>query len=40
MIKVDRLTGIGGFLFLPLFFSLMNGQDTALLFLGAVSGEG
>lgn len=30
------LTGIGGFLFLPLFFSLMNGQDTAFLFLGAV----
>jgi hypothetical protein len=27
--------GIGGFLFLPLFFSLMNGQDTAFLFLGA-----
>jgi len=35
---VDRnstlLTAIGGFLFLPLFFSLMNGQDTAFLFLG------
>ena len=29
------LTGVGGFLFLPLFFSLMNGQDTAFLFLGA-----
>lgn len=29
------LAGIGGFLFLPLFFSLMNGQDTAFLFLGA-----
>ena len=29
------LTGIGGLLFLPLFFSLMNGQDTAFLFLGA-----
>lgn len=28
-------TGIGSFLFLPLFFSLMNGQDTAFLFLGA-----
>jgi len=28
------LTGIGGLLFLPLFFSLMNGQDTAFLFLG------
>ena len=28
------LTSIGGFLFLPLFFSLMNGQDTAFLFLG------
>ena len=27
---------IGGLLFLPLFFSLMNGQDTAILFLGAV----
>jgi hypothetical protein len=26
---------IGGSLFLPLFFSLMNGQDTAILFLGA-----
>ena len=36
---VDRrsilLASIGSFLFLPLFFSLMNGQDTALLFLGA-----
>jgi len=30
------LAGIGGLLFLPLFFSLMNGQDTAILFLGAV----
>jgi hypothetical protein len=29
------LTAIGGFLFLPLFFSLMNGQDTAFIFLGA-----
>jgi hypothetical protein len=28
------LTGLGAFLFLPLFFSLMNGQDTAILFLG------
>lgn len=28
------LAGIGGMLFLPLFFSLMNGQDTAFLFLG------
>lgn len=28
------LTAMGGFLFLPVFFSLMNGQDTALLFLG------
>jgi hypothetical protein len=28
------LTAIGGLLFLPLFFSLMNGQDTAVLFLG------
>ena len=28
------LSSIGGFLFLPLFFSLMNGQDTAILFLG------
>lgn len=27
-------TGIGAFLFLPVFFSLMNGQDTAFLFLG------
>jgi hypothetical protein len=26
---------LGGLLFLPCFFSLMNGQDTALLFLGA-----
>ncbi|HLO18658.1 MAG TPA: glycosyltransferase 87 family protein [Anaerolineales bacterium] len=35
---IDRnsivLTAIGAFLFLPVFFSLMNGQDTALLFLG------
>ena len=30
------LVSIGSFLFLPLFFSLMNGQDTAFLFLGAV----
>jgi len=29
------LASIGSFLFLPLFFSLMNGQDTAFLFLGA-----
>lgn len=28
------LTGIGGLLFLPLFVSLINGQDTAFLFLG------
>lgn len=27
--------GIGSFLFLPLWFSLMNGQDSAFLFLGA-----
>jgi hypothetical protein len=33
--KSTLLASIGGFLFLPLFFSLMNGQDTALLFLGA-----
>ena len=32
------LTGVGGFLFLPLFFSLMNGQDTAFLFLGVAIG--
>jgi hypothetical protein len=36
--KVDQqtiyLTGVGSLLFLPLFFSLMNGQDTAFLFLG------
>jgi len=35
---IDRksiwLAAIGGFLFLPLFFSLMNGQDNALVFLG------
>jgi hypothetical protein len=30
-----RLTGFSAFLFLPMFFSLMNGQDTAILFLGA-----
>src|SRR5688572_9849387 len=29
------LASIGSCLFLPLFFSLMNGQDTAFLFLGA-----
>jgi len=29
------LTAIGGLLFLPLFVSLINGQDTAFLFLGA-----
>jgi hypothetical protein len=29
------LTGLGAFLFLPVYFSLMNGQDTALLLLGA-----
>ena len=29
------LVGVGGFLFLPLFISLINGQDTAFLFLGA-----
>ncbi len=28
------LTAMGAFLFLPVFFSLMNGQDTAFLFLG------
>ena len=32
-----QLAGIGGFLFLPVFFSLMNGQDTAFLFLGAAT---
>ena len=36
---IDRpttaLLAIASFLFLPLFFSLMNGQDTALLLLGA-----
>jgi hypothetical protein len=35
---VDRpsnlLIGVAGFLFLPVFFSLMNGQDTAMLLLG------
>lgn len=35
---IDRksigLSAIGGFLFLPLFFSIMNGQDNALVFLG------
>ena len=30
------LIGVTAFLFLPLFFSLMNGQDTAFLFLGVV----
>jgi hypothetical protein len=30
-----RVVQVGGLLFLPVFFSLMNGQDTALLFLGA-----
>lgn len=34
--KSTFLASIGSFLFLPLFFSLMNGQDTAILFLGAV----
>lgn len=29
------LTGLSAFLFLPVFFSLMNGQDTAFLLLGA-----
>ena len=29
------LAAVGGFLFLPVFFSMMNGQDTAFLFLGA-----
>ncbi|HSL30100.1 MAG TPA: glycosyltransferase family 87 protein [Anaerolineales bacterium] len=29
------LTAVGALLFLPVFFSLMNGQDTAILFLGA-----
>src|SRR3972149_4511659 len=33
--RMTQLAGIGSFLFLPLFFSLMNGQDTAFLFLGA-----
>jgi hypothetical protein len=32
--QVIWVTGIGSFLFLPLFFSLMNGQDTAFLLLG------
>jgi len=36
---IDRnsilLSGIGAFLFLPVFVSLQNGQDTALVFLGA-----
>src|SRR5215207_8524185 len=32
--RIVWLTALGGFLFLPLFFSLMNGQDTAILFLG------
>ena len=32
--STTSLAGIGGFLFLPLFFSLMNGQNTAFLFLG------
>jgi hypothetical protein len=35
---IDRtsmiLSSIGAFLFLPVFFSLMNGQDTAILFFG------
>lgn len=30
------IAAIGGLLFLPIFFSLMNGQDTAFLFLGTV----
>jgi len=37
---VDRqsnlLATVGALLFLPVFFSLMNGQDTAILFLGTV----
>jgi len=33
--KSTLLASIGGFLFLPLFVSLMNGQDTAFLLLGA-----
>lgn len=37
-VSVDRnsnwLTAFASFLFLPVFFSLMNGQDTAFLFLG------
>ncbi len=33
-LKSILLSAIGGFLFLPLFFSLMNGQDNALVFLG------
>jgi hypothetical protein len=32
--RIVWLTALGAFLFLPLFFSLMNGQDTAFLFLG------
>jgi hypothetical protein len=36
--QIDRtsilLTAVGALLFLPVFFSLMNGQDTAFLFLG------
>lgn len=31
------ITAIGSILFLPLFFSLMNGQDTAILFLGVAT---
>ena len=33
--KLTLLSAIGGFLFLPIFVSLMNGQDTAIVFLGA-----
>src|SRR6266545_662817 len=38
LVEIDKnsilLISIGAFLFLPTFFSLMNGQDTAFLFLG------
>jgi len=33
--RATLIPAIGGFLFLPVFFSIMNGQDTAFLFLGA-----
>jgi glycosyl transferase family 87 len=32
--RTRLITGVGSLLFLPLFFSLMNGQDSALLLLG------